>query len=122
MSLRAEIIGAIESFVDKGQGNAIPECGGMRIYESPLVGFASAKDPLYAELKQEEVIGSHHRMPQDWIAEARTVVVYFLPFTRDVVKTNYGEDMSSTEWYLARHYGELFNDALRDHVVEVLRK
>jgi len=122
MSVRAEITGAIESFVDKGQGNSIPECAGMRIYDSPLVGFASAADPLYAELKRDEVIGPHHRMPQDWVAKARTVVVYFLPFTRELVKTNHGEGISSTEWYLARHHGELFNDALRDHVVEVLRK
>jgi epoxyqueuosine reductase QueG len=122
MTGRAEIIGTIESFVERAAGNAIPECGGIRIYESPLVGFASARDPLYAELKKDSVIGPHHCTPQDWVEKAGTVVAYFLPFTRDVVKSNEGTGMSSREWYLARHHGEVFNDALRDHLVEVLRK
>ena len=67
MTIRGEVISTIESFVDKAEGNSIPECGGMRIYDSPLVGFASAKDPLYADLKRDDVIGPHHRMPQDRI-------------------------------------------------------
>jgi len=121
MTVREEVMSTIESFVDKAEGNSIPECGGMRIYDSPLVGFASAQDPLYADLKRDEVIGPHHRIPQDWVEGARTVIAYFLPFTRKVVKSNYTVGMSSIEWYLARHHGELFNEALRDHLAETLR-
>lgn len=122
MTSREQIIRGIESFVERAEGNSMPECGGMRIYTSPLVGFASAKDPLYADLKRGDVIGPHHRMPGDWVEEARTVIAYFLPFTKEVANSNYAEGMSSKEWYLARHYGEVFNDALRDHLVAMLRK
>lgn len=121
MDGREGIIRTVESFVEAAQGNAIPECGNMRIYDGPLVGFASAQDPLYTDLKRDEVIGPHHRMPEDWLEGARTVIAYFLPFTREVVKSNDPGGMSSTEWYLARHHGELFNDALRDHLAESLR-
>ncbi len=122
MTERREIIRTIECFVEQADGNAIPECGGMRIYDSPLVGFASARDPLYADLQREDVIGPHHRMPCDWVENARTVIAYFLPFSREVVESNDADGMSSTEWYLARHYGEVFNEALRDHLANALRK
>jgi len=121
MTVREEVMSTIESFVDKEEGNSRPGCGGMRIYDSRLVGFASAQDPLCADLKRDEVIGPHHRIPQDWVEGARTVIAYFLPFTRKVVKSNYTVGMFSIEWYLARHHGELFNEALRDHLAETLR-
>jgi epoxyqueuosine reductase QueG len=122
MTQREEVVKTIESFVEQAAGNAIPECGGMRIYDSPLVGFASADDPVYAELKRDDVIGPHHHLPRDWVEGAATVIAYFLPFTREVVKSNDAEGMSSKEWYLARHHGELFNEALRDHLAATLRE
>jgi hypothetical protein len=65
----------------------MPECDGIKIYDSsPLVGFASALDPLYLELKRPDIIGTHHWMPRDWVENARTVIAFFLPFTREVVE------------------------------------
>ncbi|MEW6443232.1 MAG: epoxyqueuosine reductase [bacterium] len=120
---REEIIGIIENYVQDGKQNFIPECDGVKLYEGPpLVGFASALDPLYAELKRADTIGPHHWMPQDWVKGARTVIVYFLPFTREVVESNHTEGMSSKEWYLARYYGEELNNGVRDRVVEALAK
>ncbi|GAB4340738.1 MAG: epoxyqueuosine reductase [Candidatus Abyssubacteria bacterium] len=119
---KREIVGLIESFVEKGEGNAIPECGGMRIYDMPLVAFGSAQDPLYSQLKDDGIIGAHHLMPSDWVENAKTVVVFFLPFSKEVVESNYPEGMSSKEWYLSRYYGEDFNNAVRDHVASSLEK
>jgi epoxyqueuosine reductase QueG len=118
-----DIIKLIEAFVLKGEGNQIPECGGMRMYEpSPLVGFASASDPMYAELKQEGVIGPHHTMPEDWVPNAKSVIAFFLPWTKEIIESNYPEGMSSKEWYLSRYYGEDFLNSLRDHVAASLQK
>jgi epoxyqueuosine reductase len=120
---KEKIVGLIEAFVRRGEGNGIPECDGLQIYDNlPLVGFASANDPLYASLKEEGVIGPHHMMPQDWVENAKSVIVFFLPFTREVVESNYPEGMSSKEWYLSRYYGEDFLNALRDHVADSLQK
>ena len=82
MARRREIIRTIEAFGEQADGNAIRDCGGMRIYDSPLVGFASAQDSLYTELRRDDVIGPHHRMPYDWVENARTVIAYFLPFRK----------------------------------------
>ena len=64
MNDKQEIIRTIASFVEKAPGNSIPEYGGMKIYDSPLVGFSSARDPLYDDLKRKDVIGPHHRIPR----------------------------------------------------------
>ena len=120
---REELTSIIKDFVSSSARNVIPECDGMKIYDSsPLVGFASALDPLYSELKRQDIIGPHHWLPRDWVEGARTVIAFFLPFTREVVESNYPEGMSSKEWYLARYYGEEFNNAVRDHVVSTLQR
>ncbi|MBI4830896.1 MAG: epoxyqueuosine reductase [Candidatus Lindowbacteria bacterium] len=120
---KQEIIELTKEFVRKGKGNSIAELDGMKIYEDePLVAFASARDPLYAKLRDDGIIGPHHLMPQDWVENAKTVVVYFLPFTKQVIESNYPEGISSKEWYLSRYYGEDFNNALRDHIAESLQK
>ncbi len=119
---REEVVGAIESFVEKGVGNSIPECAGLKIYDMPLVAFASARDPLYSELRKEGIIGPHHLLPDDWVENPKTVIVFFLPFTKEVVESNFPDGMSSKEWYLSRYYGEEFNNAVRDHIVETLEK
>ncbi len=53
---------------------------------APLVGFASAHDPIFSTLKTE--VGSHHLHPTDLLPEAQTIVAFFLPFHRDVVKAS----------------------------------
>lgn len=53
---------------------------------APLVGFASAHDPLLDKLRT--VVGIHHRHPIDLLPEAQTIVAFFLPFDRQVVKAS----------------------------------
>lgn len=51
---------------------------------SPLIGFASAHDPILKDLKTQ--VGTHHLHPTDLMPEARTVVAFFLPFDPQVVQ------------------------------------
>ncbi len=106
----------ITAFVAADSRNAIPAIPGLRIYEEPLVAFAAAGDPMYGQLKKEGIIGPHHQSPDEWLPGARSVVSYFLPFSKEIVESNRVEGMPSKEWYLARFWGEEFNNALRDHV------
>jgi ferredoxin len=55
-------------------------------YRTPLVGFASARDPRFADLNLH--IGPCQMMPTDLLAEARTVISCFLPFGEEVVEAN----------------------------------
>jgi len=52
----------------------------------PLVGFASAEDPLF--LKLREVVRPSHALPQDLLPSAQTVVAFFLPFKSELQKEN----------------------------------
>ena len=55
-------------------------------WKEPLVAYARADDPLFATLK--DVASPTHAVPQDFLAEARTVITYSLPFIEKVVESN----------------------------------
>jgi epoxyqueuosine reductase len=116
------IIDSIRSFVATDPRNTIPEIPGMVIFEEPLVAFAAAGDPLYRELSHDGVIGPHHLGPDQWLSGARSVVVWFLPFTQPIVESNRPDGVPSGEWYVAYHRGEAFNNVLRDHVADEIRE
>ncbi len=65
----------------------------------PLVGVASAGDPLFPELKR--VASPSHLLPDDLLAGAGAVVTFFLPFERSVGLSNISGDMASAEWATA---------------------
>ena len=68
-------------------------------YREPLVGFASAHDPLFNQLK--EIVGNHHANPLDLLPEAKTVVSFFLPFTEEIIRSNRRGKEISKEWAVA---------------------
>lgn len=115
-----ETVKSINSFLDTSPLNRIEEIGIERIWEYPLVGVAVAGDPLFQKLKDPSVIGEHHLTPGEWLEEARSVISYFLPFTEPIRKSNYGAGMPAQEWVYGRIEGEMFNDALRRHIVDVV--
>ncbi len=65
-------------------------------WRDPLVGFADAKDPMYLELK--EIIGPSHALPDELVPDARSVIVYFIPFAESISKSNIPDEESSREW------------------------
>jgi epoxyqueuosine reductase QueG len=68
-------------------------------WREPLVGFASADDPLFDELKK--VVSPTHALPKDLLASARTVIAFFIPFEKDVGHSNMDGRMASQEWVYA---------------------
>lgn len=72
------------------------------VWSDPLTAFADAGDPLFRRLK--EVIGPSHCLPGDLLPDARTVIVYFLPFDKEIVRGNRKGSHASREW--ARAYVE----------------
>jgi epoxyqueuosine reductase QueG len=68
-------------------------------WEEPLVGFASAKDPLFNQFKK--VISPKHALPQDLLSNAETVIAFFIPFQRETGNSNIEGFLASPEWALA---------------------
>jgi len=55
-------------------------------YREPLVGFASAHDHLFTQMKT--MIGPYHLHPREMLPEAETVVAFFLPFAENIIRDN----------------------------------
>jgi epoxyqueuosine reductase len=65
-------------------------------FRAPLIGFSSAADPLYDQLK--EIIGAWHLHPQDILPEAKTVISFFLPFSIETVYQNQQHEPAARAW------------------------
>jgi epoxyqueuosine reductase QueG len=84
-------------------------------YRDPLVAFAPADDPRFAQLRDE--VDPAHRMPEDLLSGARSVVSFFVPFEPHVLNANAGDRTTvAREWAVA--YGE--TNALIDRTTKRL--
>lgn len=73
------------------------------VWGAPLVGYADAMHPYIQSLR--DVISPTHGMPQDVMEDASIIVTYFVPFTRELARTNQRKGhLASPEW--ARTYEE----------------
>jgi len=114
--MKNQIIEEVRNFVAQYQQNNTPITG----WEAPLVGFAAADDPLFVELKR--VVIDSHALPKDLLPEAKTVIAFFLPFTKATAHSNIKEELSSPQW--AACYIET-NELIRqlsDHLKEYMSK
>ncbi|PAB58995.1 epoxyqueuosine reductase [Anaeromicrobium sediminis] len=80
----------IKSFVKEYEKNTYTK------WEEPIFAYGDSKDPLFESLKT--IVGPNHKVPQDFLVDAKTVISYFIPFKRHMVKTNEGNRLSSYEW------------------------
>lgn len=98
-----------------------PDLAGMRIFDEPLFGYASAADPYFAEAKKPGVIGAHFMGPAEWLPEAKTVISLFLPFTEQVRAANRGNPARpADEWLHARVEGQAFQDLICRYAQDLL--
>jgi len=113
-----EIILKARDFINGTSLNVVHELKDLKIYEEPLVCIADAADPLFLQLKNPDVVGPHHMIPEEWLPGAQTVISYFLPFTTRVRESNYTEGDPSTEWLYARIEGQICNNALCQYLLD----
>jgi epoxyqueuosine reductase QueG len=85
----------IQQFVSRYQSLQKTETS----WQTPLVGFASATDPIFEEFKK--VVRPSHFLPCDLLPEAQTVVAFFLPFEKPVATSNIAKKLASREWAMA---------------------
>lgn len=89
------------------------------IWNEPLVAYAAATDPLFTDLKT--IIDPTHMLPTDFIAEARTVIAFFIPFKENIATSNIDGSEPSLVW--AQAYVDTNNmiAALKDYLCAELR-
>lgn len=102
---------------------SVAESGMIHLYDRPLIGVASADDALWERMKQADAVGSQHFSPQEWLAGARSVISYFLPFSQKISLSNVPGDEPSVEWRYGRYEGgELFNGFLQNFIIDLVHK
>ena len=65
-------------------------------YREPIVGFASAEDPLFLELP--DIIAYEPMHPKELLLSAKTAVAFFIPFSKKIVLSNRRGKEVSREW------------------------
>jgi epoxyqueuosine reductase QueG len=105
--------------LNRGKDNAY---AGLRFFDKPIIAFGSASDPLYKRLQEPGVVGSHHALPTDWVANAKTVISIYMPHSDAIVDSNSDPVVPSMQWRYGRADGQqhlLATGALvRDAVIE----
>ncbi len=81
----------IVEFIDQAVARWEP-----KIYRQPLVGFAAAQDPLFAQIKQWA--HPEHLTPQEMLPGARSVVAWFVPFQPSLVEENRRAKFIARSW------------------------
>lgn len=124
------IISAAARFTDSSADNFISdssaitrELAGLRIFQEPLIAYGSADDPLFSRLKDENIIGRHFILPDEWLHDAKTVISFFLPFSEQIRKSNkMNFSWPSDEWLHGRIEGQVFVNRLANHIRGMLIK
>lgn len=135
-----EFIKRIEEFCLNCKANYVseedaiyPSQVGMRLYDLPLIGFASSDDLLFTEtFKKEEVIHPLYKAPKEWLDDGETVISFFFPTSKQIKDSNtkaydepYDEEIEmtcSTEWLLARCEGQLFINEVLTYAANLLNQ
>jgi len=124
------IIKEIKTFAYNSPANRMPTPDKDIIFDEPLVQFANGDDAIFTEYKS--IISPEHLTPREILAEVYekdpadlpqrlSVVSWILPIMEKTRKSNsYETKVPSRLWSHTRWYGEIFNDAMREHVVGYL--
>ncbi|MEW6662054.1 MAG: epoxyqueuosine reductase [Bacillota bacterium] len=89
-------------------------------FREPLLGVADANDPLFDRLK--EVVAEDHLLPKDLLADAQSVLVFFLPFASGLMQENRSGRMASREWAVAYIEANTLINTLCGEIEGELRK
>ena len=95
----------------------------IRLFDEPVFGCARADDPLFDSFRQPQVIGPHFLPPREWLAEGKTVISFFLPFSEAVRSSNRGQpSMPGEGWLYGRIEGQQLVKALCEAIAQWLRE
>lgn len=68
-------------------------------FRKPVIGFAEVKNDDFNRIRK--IAGEHHISPDDLLPGAKSLVAFFLPFSKSVVNANLKNDYVAREWALA---------------------
>jgi ferredoxin len=117
---RDRLVRHVTELVKTDFRNALPEGDNPPIWDAPLIGIAAAEDPLFERFQDPEVVGPGHRLPQEWLPGARSIISVFLPFSGHIDK-NYTRDQrySAIEFSSGKWNGSKFLNVVRRSLIRL---
>lgn len=112
----------LSAFIIENPLNFMEPHNNMKIYDTPLLGVSSGDDPYYYTFVKPEIVGPDFLPPLAWLPGARSVISYFLPFTKELRHTNRKPGPPSQEWISARIDGEKFNNEIRHFLAGLIEE
>lgn len=112
----------ITELVRDAPENRLIDFGGQPIFETPLFGIADGDNPLFEEFKK--VVSPRHLQPREFLQRMSprstdltqvSVIVWVLPFSIEIRRSNRVQNMPSKLYSLARNNGGtlIYNMSLR---------
>lgn len=87
---------SIEAQITRIITESVEALGRPDLFRAPLVAFSDACDERFDSLK--EIIGDWVRTPVEFLPSAKSVVSYFVPYTREVAMVPNNEPQVSPLW------------------------
>ncbi|MGF6376089.1 epoxyqueuosine reductase QueG [Clostridiales Family XIII bacterium PM5-7] len=113
MESKKELLGLCDGFIAQSEAEHT-----IKLWEKPVIAIADGTDEAFAELKH--AVHPEHLMPEDFVEDAKSVIVIFVPFTKEVVESNTGGEYSSALWDEAYDETNLMLDKLNQYVCQEL--
>ena len=111
----------LENGIEQRIVESLNELNRPDLFRRPLVAFSSAEDERYMKLK--EIIGDWHLKPTELLTNAKSVISYFVPFTKAVAmepKTvEHGSFLWSESYQEINRHFEKMNHAVVNYLEEL---
>lgn len=114
--MRQFIKNTIVEFID----NYCKENNIENIWEEPIVGFADANSEYIYNLKS--IVVDCHYSPSDYLKDPKIIVSYFLPFKREIGKSNNFKGASSEKWANAYKVTNKMAQEINKYVISKLEQ
>jgi epoxyqueuosine reductase QueG len=94
---------------------------GKKIFDDVICGVVDADDAYIKTLKNNAEANIDMMQPREWLAGAKSVVSFFMPFARWIAEENIGGDWPSEGWLHGRVDGQKFSDKAFAALADQLR-
>ena len=113
----------VNHLVETDFRNLLPEGDNPPIFATPIIGIASARDPLFSRFQDAEVVGPCHRLPREWQPGAESIISAFFPFSAHIDQ-RYSKDSrySALEFSSGKWNGSKFLNVVRRGLIRFLEQ
>lgn len=90
------------------------------LWGEPLFGAADVRDPYIRGLRENAE--PEHQLPEDVLDDAKTVLVWYVPFSEAIVSGNCENELASAAWAQAYELTNAMLGELNLHIIEFIRE